>query len=219
MRRVLLIAMILGCCIAAAEARHRGRHYRPYAEVIPGASLLRSGDAVRPRSGAGSREPITGVQDSTGAQSGSSNAGVEPGQAARDMTAYLVPDDWQLQPPDPNWRGKRFLSPDGAGWFAIYTTSTQQEPIAAHMKAIAFVEGEEITHLQGERSWIAVAGFKGDRIFYRKAVLACAGDRWHHVAFEYPAAAKHRMEGYMNRAAEAVQASRDSGCDAPVTVR
>jgi len=81
------------------------------------------------------------------------------------------------------------------------------------------MEGEEVTYLRGERSWIAVSGFKGDRIFYRKAVLACAGDRWHQVAFEYPASAKRSMEDFVNRAAEGLDETRDRGCDTPVSAR
>jgi hypothetical protein len=40
--------------------------------------------------------------------------------------------------------------------------------------------------LRRETDWLAVSGFKGDRIFYRKAVIACGGTVWHHIEFEYP---------------------------------
>jgi serine/threonine-protein kinase len=58
------------------------------------------------------------------------------------------------------------------------------------MKSVAFADGEELTQVRGERNWIAVSGSRGDRIFYRHALLACAGDWWHHIAFEYPRNAK-----------------------------
>ena len=93
-------------------------------------------------------------------------------------TAELVPSGWQLQPTDPNLKGQRFASPDGEGSLALYATSAEQEPIAKHMNAIVFVEGEQITHLRSEEDWIEVAGFKADHSFYRKAVLACAGRVW-----------------------------------------
>ena len=51
-------------------------------------------------------------------------------------------------------------------------------------------DGEELTQVRGQRSWISVSGFRGDCIFYRQALLACAGDRWDHIAFEYPSNAK-----------------------------
>jgi hypothetical protein len=85
------------------------------------------------------------------------------------------------------------------------------------LKATAFVDGEELTYLRGERTWIAVSGLKGDHIFYRAAVLACAGDRWHQVAFEYPAAAKADMRSFVERAAAAVRNSENRACDVPVT--
>jgi hypothetical protein len=34
--------------------------------------------------------------------------------------ASIVPPDWKLQPPDANWRGKRFVSPDESSWLAVY---------------------------------------------------------------------------------------------------
>jgi hypothetical protein len=85
------------------------------------------------------------------------------------------------------------------------------------MKSVAFTDGEEITQVRGERNWVAVSGFHGDRIFYREALLACAGDRWHHIAFEYPRNARGNMTDFIRRAAEAVEATQNSGCDIPVS--
>jgi hypothetical protein len=48
------------------------------------------------------------------------------------------------------------------------------------------------------------AWFDGDRIFYRQAFLACAGDRWHHIAFEYPSNAKGNMTDFVRRASDAL---------------
>ena len=44
-----------------------------------------------------------------------------PGALRR--SAALVPRDWQAEPQNPNWNGKRFLSPDGTSWLAIYRAS------------------------------------------------------------------------------------------------
>jgi hypothetical protein len=129
-------------------------------------------------------------------------------------TAQLVPPDWQLQPTDPTLIGQRFVSPDGEGSLALYATPAQKEPIAKHMNAIAFVEGEQITHLQGEKNWIEVSGLKADRSFYRKAVLACDGRVWHEVTFEYPTQSQDRISEFVRRAAEAVRNSEDQGCEA-----
>jgi hypothetical protein len=48
-------------------------------------------------------------------------------------------------------------------------------------------------------------------------VLACGGDRWHHIAFEYPASAKAEMRDFVERAATAVRNSDKSWCDVPIS--
>ena len=127
--------------------------------------------------------------------------------------AQLLPRDWKLQPPDSNWTGKRFISPDGSAWFALYSSPVAQDQVTPHLKEIAFGEGESITYLRGEKDRIAVSGLRGDRIFYRKAVIACAGRSWHQIAFEYPANMKETMDAFVSGAAVAVQNSEDDGCD------
>jgi hypothetical protein len=126
----------------------------------------------------------------------------------------LVPRGWQLQPPDPKWKGKRFLSPDGSAWLATYSTPVTDQTVAAHMQAIAFVDGETPTYLRGEQDWIAVSGLKGDdRIFYRKAVIACDGKVWHHIAFEYPLLMKRELDRYVSRASKIIDQADNDGCN------
>ena len=135
-------------------------------------------------------------------------------QWRRDISpADLVPPTWQLQPSDPNWTGKRFLSPDGASWLAVYAFPTAKEPIATHMQSVAFAEGETLTYLRGERDWIVVSGTKGDRIFYRKATIACGGKVWHHIAFEYPVERKRAMDPFVIRAATIIDLAENDGCE------
>ena len=207
MRRLLLVVLILAFGIDSADARRRKHRYRPYPPVymIPPDAPAAAMPAMRdfdPRR----TQPAPSAPRRDG-----------PLRYAYGNPAELVPPDWQLQPSDPNWKGRRFMSPDATAWLAIYAVPVADRPVAEHMQALAFVEGEEITYLRGERTWIAVSGTKGDRIFYRKAVLACAGKRWHHVAFEYPAAAKRSMDEFVNRAAEAVHDSQNDGCETLVS--
>jgi hypothetical protein len=132
--------------------------------------------------------------------------------------AAVVPPGWQLQPPEPKWDGKRFTSPDGAAWLAIYK-SPADVPVTDHMKSTVFAGQEEtLTYIQGERSWIAAAGFKGSRMFYRKAILACGGRIWHHVAFEYPPETKARVDRFIHLAAEGLHDSQ-TDCDEAVAER
>jgi hypothetical protein len=132
--------------------------------------------------------------------------------------AAIVPPGRQLQPPEQNWAGRRFKSRDGTAWLAIYKAPADV-PVADHMKSVAFSgEGETLTYLQGERSWIAAAGFKASRMFYRKAILACGGRVWHHVAFEYPPEIKARVDRFILLAAEGLNDSQ-TDCDEALVER
>ena len=51
---------------------------------------------------------------------------------------------------------------------------------------------------------VVVSGFKDSRVFYRKAILACAGKSWHQIAFEYPSELKARMDAFVASAAQAL---------------
>jgi hypothetical protein len=196
MRGALLILLMLACVAGSADARRHRQHYRyPY-------------DTTRP------------VEPGTRPSSPQSDPALPPDQspARRGQgRARLVPADWREEPADPTLKGQRFVSPDGNAWFIAYTLPAGDEGMAGHMKAVAFGDGEQVTYLRGERTWIAVAGFKQSRIFYRAAVLACGGDRWHHIAFEYPASAKAEMREFVDRAAATVRASDNSWCDVPIS--
>ena len=172
MRRALLLVLMLALTLSPAEARHYGHRHGGLWGLFSIPYAHRHGYRHHRYARHKTHSRTEAVSDGS------------PGRSY--TTAELVPSGWQLQPTDPNLKGQRFASPDGEGSLAIYATSAEQEPIAKHMNAIAFVEGEQITHLRSEEDWIEVAGFKADHSFYRKAVLACAGRVWHEVAFEYP---------------------------------
>src|SRR5438132_1455563 len=119
MRRLALVLLLLIFAVDVADARKR-RHYRasPYALMVPP-------DAR------GSFE-----QDDL------------PSRATRRSdrrSGQFIPPGWQLQPPDPNWHGKRFLSPDGSAWFAAYKSAADSGTVSEHIKSTTFVEGETIT--------------------------------------------------------------------------
>ena len=188
MRGVLLILLMLACVAGSADAR-RHRHPRyPYDAVTPVEPPSPSERALAP--------------------------GESPDRRSQ-RPPRLVPADWREETADPALKGQRFVSPDGSAWFVAYTLPAGDEGIAGHMKAVAFGDGEQVTYLRGERTWIAVSGFKQGRIFYRAAVLACGGDRWHHIAFEYPGSAKAEMRDFVERAATTVRNSDNSWCDVP----
>jgi hypothetical protein len=129
--------------------------------------------------------------------------------------ATVVPSRWRLEPLEGAWRGSRYVSPDGSSWFAAYALPVDAEPVAAHMDTIARQEGEAITYFRREQDWLAVSGFKGNRIFYRKAVIACGGTVWHHIAFEYPAARKRQMDRFVIQASQSIDRAEYDSCEEP----
>jgi hypothetical protein len=198
MYRVILILLILVCSATSAGARdHRHRYH----VLVPDSYLLRHNAAVT-----GRLEPYQSER--------SRSEVVRPPTSNHDGTGGVIPLDWKQQPLD---NGGRFLSPDGSASFAFYTTAGHDEPIAEHMKSFAFGDGEEITSLAGERTWISASGFKGDRLFYRQAALACGGEHWHHIAFEFPANAKRSMQDFIKRAVEKLNSGQNEGCDTPLS--
>jgi hypothetical protein len=187
MRKALLIGCVLAATVSSSEARHWRWHWHHHQIGAPAYSTY----GFAPFEHRAQREQWRG--------------NISP--------AALVPPAWQLQPPDPNWKGKRFISPDGSAWLAVYSFPTANESIASHMQSVAFADGEALTYLRGERDWIVVSGSKADRLFYRKAIIACGGKVWHHIAFEYPIAVKREMDRFVTRAAAIIDLAENDGCD------
>jgi len=123
--------------------------------------------------------------------------------------APLIPRDWKLEPPDPSLEGKRFTSPTEDASLTFFARSADDVQREQYLKEFAFADGEKVTYLRGEHDWLVVSGFRGDRIFYRKAILACGGTQWRHVVFEYPAEAKREFDRFVTRMSRALDQARD----------
>jgi hypothetical protein len=202
--------LVLVAAASTAEARHGRRHWHGYyfAAVPYSYDVGRRGDNWQRRRFGREAVPYAygfGRPEDNFQRRGQWRESVDP--------VVMVPPNWQLQPPDPNWKGKRFPSPDGSSWLTVYASLTAAKPIASHMQSIAFAEGEALTYLRGERDWIVASGTKGDRIFYRKAVIACGGKVWHHMAFEYPVERKQAMDAFVIRAATIIDLAENDGCE------
>jgi len=124
----------------------------------------------------------------------------------------IVPPDWKLLPEDPSSHEQRFVSPSGDAWLSLYAEPAVREPIQAHMARVRQRENERITYERQGQTWIVASGYQGDRIFYRKAMLACGGLVWHQLAFEYPAVDKRAFDQFVTRASYALQAYGQVGC-------
>ncbi len=132
----------------------------------------------------------------------------------RQGIASVLPPDWILQPRDPNWHGKRLTSPDGRASLAVSEDLVDKD-IGAYMRSFAERDGERTTYRRRGQGWIVVSGLRGDRIFYRKAMLACGNRSWHHISFDYPAAEKRSYDRFVTRAEKALAANRNDGCPTP----
>jgi hypothetical protein len=129
-----------------------------------------------------------------------------------------VPAGWTLQPPDAARPGKHLISPDGQGRLSVHETPADAR-VSRYMNAVAFADGERVTYLKRGASWIVASGFRGDRIFYRKAMLACGNTRWHHIEFDYPASQKETYDRFVTQASHALGAHRNEGCASASAVR
>ncbi len=121
----------------------------------------------------------------------------------------IMPRNWTFAP-DKQTDGTRFVSPDRSAWLSLYRMPADREPIPAHMDALR--KDGRITYVRRESTWIVVSGFKGDRIFYRKAMLACRNKEWHHLDFEYPATDKLAFDRIVTRASLALSAYENMSC-------
>lgn len=80
------------------------------------------------------------------------------------------------------------------------------------MDRMAYKDGETITYQRRGDSWIAISGYRGGQIFYRKGNLACGRTRWNIVEFQYPREAKRQMDNAVTAAARNMGAyGRDCG--------
>jgi hypothetical protein len=106
----------------------------------------------------------------------------------------LVPPGWTQVYKDTATRTRRFRSADGA--VTMTTSQTRSNPAerTREQDAIARRPGEAITYERRAPTWIAVSGYRGDDIFYRKSNIACGGRRWNNVEFVYPRADKKRLD-------------------------
>ena len=199
MRSILFIALILAFSVSAADARHRGHFRFGYRGHPPRVMLAPPSYALGRSASAYTRYAL----------GRSANPYMREGRE-------FPPPTWQLQPPDPKWQGRRYVSPGGEAWLAFYGSPADGEPTSAHLKTVAFADGEEITTLQASRDQLMVTGVKGDQAFYRKARLACRGSQWHHVALEFPFSTDpgqaRSYEMLAAQASRAVDLADDDGC-------
>jgi hypothetical protein len=195
MRKLFLIALILALTVETADARRR-RHRVPSGDLAQQIELLRA-----------EREALRRERELARAER-------KGGRGA--PLAALIPRDWRREPPDPDRQGNRFSSPAGDAWLTLSARPADAQTRHQHLKATAFVDGEEITYLRREPNWLVVSGFNGERIFYRKVVLACEGREWLHLAFEYPAESKRALDPVVTNMARRLDQTAQEDCHSTI---
>jgi hypothetical protein len=131
-------------------------------------------------------------------------------QGQRDFPT-IVPPDWMVVAPAKSneWRA---VSPSKDAWLSLYSTPAARSP-ASHFRRWGVNGGDRVTYQQRGETWSVVSGYTpANRVFYRETMLACGGQRWHNLEFEYPASSKKRMDEFVTRASHALGAYKNAGC-------
>jgi hypothetical protein len=187
---------------------------RPLVSIVVGlvvaATLATSADARNRRHRGHYYYALPNLDDADFRRAARSNAGARPSLAA------LIPRDWRAAPPDPRLPGTRFVSPTGGAWLRFHGVPADKEAMDQYWKSVAFQDGEDLRTLRRDRAWVEVAGFKGGRMYFRKAVLACGEREWRHVEYEYPAEAERVFQAHVDRMSRAFDAAFTQFCDQTV---
>jgi hypothetical protein len=106
-------------------------------------------------------------------------------------TTARVPGSWRSEPirDQSGASGHHFFSPDDLTWVSVFGLSVPPG-VTVHVAA----PEERVTYRADGARWSVRSGLKGDRIFYRKALLSCGGRVAHLVTFEYPAERKRKHD-------------------------
>jgi hypothetical protein len=132
---------------------------------------------------------------------------LHPYREARFGTSAQVPADWRPESihDQSGASGHYFFSPDGSSWSAVFGL-----PVSADVSVHVAAPEEHVTYSAGGRGWSVRSGFKGDRIFYRKALLSCGGRVAHLLAFEYPAEQKREHDRLVTVMSRSLRGDRSS---------
>lgn len=130
---------------------------------------------------------------------------------ARNDLRNIIPRDWRAVVPTQGTHARAFVSPDGNSKIVLYAKPARL-PVPAQLARLRRVRSGAITYEREGRTWIVVSGFFGNRIFYRKAMLACGGAAWHYLELEYPAAQKRAFDAFVTRSSAALGAYASIGC-------
>src|SRR5262245_35933650 len=117
-----------------------------------------------------------------------------------------VPATWKAGEPPANDDGLEFTSPDGQASIIVSgmlnIDDTVDEAFASREEPL---EGETITYKHRDKHSIVISGTRGDRIFYRKSILACRNEVWDSLSIEYPASQKQAFDAIVTHLARTLK--------------
>ena len=125
----------------------------------------------------------------------------------------IVPNSWTLLPSELQSYGRRFVSPAGDAWLWFFAVPANREAaVNANADQFPPPPAERVTYERWGSEWVVSSGYRGNRIFYGRAMLACNGTKWRHIEFEYPASEKRHFDNFVTRTSFALRAYQDVGC-------
>jgi hypothetical protein len=125
----------------------------------------------------------------------------------------IVPNSWKLLPRDPHSPGRRFVSPSGDAWLRYFAVSVDRPGAVNTTRQVTSLPTERVTYERRGGDWVVSSGYKGDRIFYRRAMLACNGTKWRHIEFDYSASEKRLFDSFVTRTSFALRNYQERGCE------
>lgn len=124
-----------------------------------------------------------------------------------------IPAGWRAGEAPANDDGRVFTAPDGRASITV----SGSHSVLPRTQEIGIMtapgDGETVEYRREGRDWVVVSGYKGDRIFYRKALLSCHGAVWNTVSLDYPAAAKAAFDPIVAHVAGSLRGGKGWGTD------
>ncbi len=120
--------------------------------------------------------------------------------------------------PDPeNADGRTWRSLDDGGTIALYGGFIVVAPDFAVLRTwreeTERAGGTRITYRAGGRSWFVLSGLNGGMVVYERVEVACGGDAYVAIRFDYPAATAKRWDRIVKRSAASLEAATAADCD------
>jgi len=110
----------------------------------------------------------------------------------------FIPEGWQTEHIAGRRDIIRYVSPDRTAVLTMGDIAAAGATGGLEL-AEAHRPNEKITYRVRKGAWIVVSGYRGDKIFYRRADLACRGKRWHVIEVTYPRSSKQKLDATVTR--------------------